>query len=254
MRLRPLIKNRDVVPLSEMLAWCKRQRRNAPENHPRFAAYTLLIDTLEHLSHAQDVTLLPTPRLEKLAAKARKLAGWEKTKPKQNPPESIPPGHRQCPKCRSVKLVGEFLQRATDKQRRIYGWHNKKSTRWVSNAYCKRCRTARIKRDRRKEKTRLLEQHPHYKLLRKLQQARRSTLRSLSTATDQHAQAFYTHRAAALIKVIQTVQHLLDTSPSTPIPTMSDWTQLLEENHRQTLLDLHHTLILQHLPGRSPTL
>lgn len=254
MKLHSFVMGRDTVPLFEVLRWCKHQRFGATEGTPRHATYTLLIQTLEHLGHAEDLTEIPAHKFERLALKARKLAGWETTRPKQAATQPIPPDHRHCPKCDQIKPDKEFLQRATDRQREVYGWHNKRTVRWVASPYCKRCRTNAIKGKRRKEKTKLLVQSPHFKLIYTLQQTRRSTLRSLSTATDPHAQTFYETKLQALHHAIQTLNHLLDTDPSTPIPSASDWTRLLEENHRQTLLDLHNTLILQRLPGRSPTL
>jgi len=57
-----------------------------------------------------------------------------------------------------------------------------------------------------------------------------------------------------LANAIDTLEHLLDTAPDAPIPPVSDWTQLLKEDERQKLSQLHHTLLMQRLPGRSPTL
>ena len=254
MRLRQLIKNRDNVPLHEALRWCRAQRRNARETHPRHATYTLLIDTLEHLAHTKDITVLPTLKLEKLILKARTLAGWETARPRPIPTAPIPPDHRQCPKCRSVKPDDQFLQQATDKQREVYGWHNKKSTRWVRSPFCKQCRTNSIKRKRRQTKIVQIKQNPHYRLMLQLQEKRKTTIRHERDAYNPHAREFYATKSHALTHAIAAVEHLLDTSPTTPLPPASDWTLLLEENHRQTLLTAYQTLILQHLPGRSPSI
>jgi hypothetical protein len=255
-RIRHLIKNRDTVPLSEMLRWCKAQRRNAPQRGPRHTAYTLLIDTLEHLSHTRDITQIPTEKLAKLCDKACAHAGWSDKRPRPLPTEPLPPDHRHCPKCREIKPDVQFLQQATDRQREAYGWRTKRSVRWVMSPYCKRCRTNTLKRRRRREKTKLLVQNPHMALVLTLRESVKTTRRALSTATAtaSHAKDFYETKLLALASAINTVEHLLDTSPDTPLPHASDWTQLLEEDHRQVLLTLHHQLILQRLPGRSPRL
>lgn len=254
MRIRHMIKNRDVVPLFEVLRWCRAQRRNARETHPRHATYTLLIDTLEHLAHTKDIVEISTPKLEKLILKARTLAGWETARPRPIPTAPIPPDHRQCPTCRQVKPDKEFLQQATDRQREVYGWRTKRSVRWVRSPFCKQCRTNSLKRKRRQAKTLELRKNPHYRLMLQLREKRKTTIRHERDAYNPHARAFYATKSHALTHAIQTVEHLLDTSPTTPLPPASDWTLLLEENHRQTLLTAYQTLILQHLPGRSPSI
>jgi hypothetical protein len=255
-RIRKFIKNRDIVPLSEVLRWCKAQRRAAPENTPRHATYVLLIEVLEHLSHTRDITQIPAEKLVKLCAKACAHAGWSTKRPRPVPTTPLPSGHRHCPKCLEIKPDVQFLQQATDRQRMVYGWHAKRTVRWVMSPYCKRCRTAAVKRRRRREKTKLLVQNPHMALVVILREKVKTTRRALSTATaaTSPAKDFYETKLRALSSAINTVEHLLDTSPDTPLPHASDWTQLLEENHRQALLNVHHQIILQRLPGRSPSL
>lgn len=254
MRLRHFVKNRDTVPLPETLRWCKAQRRNAQKNPSRHAAYTLLIDTLEHLAHTQDVAEIPTPKLEKLILKARNLAGWDTARPRPVPTVVVPPDHRHCPKCRQIKPDDQFLRQATDKQREVYGWRAKRSVRWVRSPICKQCRTNSLKRSRARAKTMELKRSPHYRLMLQLREKVKTAERCWRDAHNSHAKEFYATKSQALAHAIKTVEHLLDHHPDKPLPPVSEWTRLIKENHRQILLDLHHQLIMQRLPGRSPTL
>ena len=65
---------------------------------------------------------------------------------------------------------------------------------------------------------------------------------------------FYEAKTQALANAIDVLEHILDTVPDAPIPATSDWIQLLKEDERQKLRQLHHTLLMQRLPGRSPTI
>ncbi len=254
MRLKSVLMGRDIVPLSEMLAWCKAQRRHASKGTPRHATYDLLVQTLEHLRHEQDVEQIPTPKFIRLCEKARTHAGWARTIPKPEPDAPLPPDHRMCPKCKGIQPDREFLMQATDGQRKVYGWHTKRNTRWVTNAYCRRCRTNRIKRDRRNQKYAYLRSHPLTALILTLRESCRLSRRHLRAACNLHAVNFYEAKTQALANAIDTLEHLLDTAPDAPIPPVSDWTQLLKKDERQKLSQLHHTLLMQRLPGRSPTL
>lgn len=254
MKLRSVVKGRDIVPLSEVLAWCKAQRRGASEGTPRHATYTLLIQTLEQLSHTQDITDLPALKLGRLATKARELSGWSAARPRSQPAEPVPDGHRYCPKCEATKPETEFFIRATDRQRAAFNWGTRRAVRWLLNPYCQTCRTRKLQRQRRKTKVKQMESVPHLKLQLWLKQTIYATRKQARAATNHHAQTFYETKLQALHHAVNALNHLLDTDPSTPIPSASNWTLLLEEDHRQTLLHLHHQLILQRLPGRSPTL
>lgn len=254
MKLRYVVKGRDIVPLPEVLAWCKAQRRGAAEGTPRHATYTLLVQTLEQLAHAQDVTDIPALKLGRLATKAREISGWSTARPRPQPTEPVPDGYRHCPRCWATKPEKEFLIRATDKQRAAFNWGTRRAIRWLVNPYCQQCRTRNLQRQRRKTKLKELSAVPHLKLQVWLKQTIYATRKQAREATNHHAQTFYETKLQALHSAIKALNHLLDTDPSTPIPSASDWTQLLKENQRQVLLDLHNTLILQHLPGRSPTL
>ena len=254
MRLRSILMGRDIVPLSEMLAWCKAQRLHATEGTPRHTTYHLLVQTLEHLRHTKDVDVLPTPKFIRLCEKARTHAGWSKIRPKLTPTIEMPPDHRMCPKCKRIQPDREFLMQATDGQRKVYGWHTKRTIRWVTNAYCKRCRSNRIKRDRRNEKENYLRTHPITALILTLKQSCRVSRRHLRAASNLHAVNFYEAKTQALANAIDVLEHILDTVPDAPIPATSDWIQLLKEDERQKLRQLHHTLLMQRLPGRSPTI
>lgn len=254
MRLKSVLMGRDIVPLSEMLAWCKAQRRHASKGTPRHATYDLLVQTLEHLRHEQDVEQIPTPKFIRLCEKARTHAGWARTIPKPEPDAPLPPDHRMCPKCKGIQPDREFLMQATDGQRKVYGWHTKRNTRWVTNAYCRRCRTNRIKRDRRNQKYAYLRSHPLTALILTLRESCRLSRRHLRAACNLHAVNFYEAKTQALANAIDTLEHMLDTAPDAPIPPVSDWIQLLKEDERQKLSQLHHTLLMQRLPGRSPTI
>ena len=254
MRLKSVLMGRDIVPLSEMLAWCKAQRRHASKGTPRHATYDLLVQTLEHLRHEQDVEQIPAPKFIRLCEKARTHAGWARTIPKPEPDAPLPPDHRMCPKCKGIQPDREFLMQATDGQRKVYGWHTKRNTRWVTNAYCRRCRTNRIKRDRRNQKYAYLRSHPLTALILTLRESCRLSRRHLRAACNLHAVNFYEAKTQALANAIDTLEHMLDTVPDAPIPATSDWIQLLKEDERQKLRQLHHTLLMQRLPGRSPTI
>ena len=254
LRLRHMIKNRDTVPLSEAMTWCKAQRRGAAEGTPRHATYTLLIQTLEHIAHAHDVIDLPALKFRRLAAKARELSGWSAARPRSQPVEPVPDGYRYCPRCEAAKPEKAFLIRATDRQRAAFNWGPRRAVRWLFNPYCQTCRTRKLQRQRRKTKVKQMEAVPHLKMQVWLKQAVYATRKQARAATNHHAQTFYETKLQALNRAMNALNHLLDTDPDKPIPSASDWTRLLEENHRQTLMHLHHQLIMQRLPGRSPTL
>lgn len=110
------------------------------------------------------------------------------------------------------------FQQATDKQREVYGWRTKRSVRWVRSPFCKQCRTNSLKRKRRQARTVEIKQNPHYRLMLQLQEKRKTTIRHERDAYNPHAKEFYAKRAQALTRAIQTVEHLLDTSPTTPYP------------------------------------
>ena len=256
MRLRSLLMGRDSVPVSELLAWFKAQRRHAAEGTPRHSAYALLIQTIEHLAHTRDLSTIPAHKLEKLCARARVECGWEQHRP---PPLDanlpLPPDHKQCTRCRLVKHAKEFRRRATDRERAHYGWSNKVSVRWVASAYCGQCRTARIKRERKKARAAALNTHPLYALSRRLANALKSTKHRLKAArTGTAVPDFYRERARCLNLAIGVVDEHINTGVSLPEKTRSDWTLLLPEEDRKRLFDLYGEVLSQHLPGRTPAI
>lgn len=252
MRIKLLLMGRETIPIHELIAWCKAQRRHATEGTPRYATYTLLIETLEHLSHVRDVMGVPAEKFERLCAKARATCGWVQHRvPPPDPDLPVPPDHRQCLRCRQVKPNTQFQRRATDKERAAYGWNNKVSVRWVTNAYCKQCRTNRIKRERRRAKTALLKTEAHTSLQLKLADKIAHTKQKLRTGTS--VPDFYRLRLACL----KTARGALETHINTGTPcdeALVDWTLLLPSQDRAQLFDAYQEVLEQHLPGRTPTI
>lgn len=247
MRIKKLTKCRDIVPLSEVLAWCKRQRRHAPEGTPRHATYVLLIETLEHLRHERDVEDIPTTRLEKLTARARTICGWVTPRLSTTPPPGthVPADHKFCPKCRCVKPTDAFLRRVTDRQRQVFGWNNKRSIRWMLNPYCQQCRTNNIRRRHRRAMRVHLCSTPITAL--RVYLLRRLRFQPHPLPSHPAAINFYAERRRALELAIAALDHL-----TTDPPPRADWHSLLEDTDRRRLIDAYHLLLMQRLPGRSP--
>ena len=254
MRLRSLLMGRDNVPVSELLAWFKAQRLHAKEGTPRHSTYALLIQTVDHLAHTRDLSTIPAHKLEKLCARARVECGWEPHRPL--PPDAdlyIPPDHKQCTRCRVVKPTKEFQRRATDKERAHYGWSNRVSVRWVSGVYCKSCRTARIKRERKKARAAALNTHPLYALRARLTNAMNSTKHRLKAArTGTAVPDFYRERVRCLALALAEVEARVDGGSNEPPP--EDWTQLLSPQDRTQLFAAYQEVLSQHLPGRTPAI
>jgi len=255
MRLRSLLMGRDNVPVSELLAWFKTQLRQAAKGTPRHGAYALLIQTVDHLAHTRDLSVLPAHKIERLCARARVECGWEQHRPPSldaNLP--IPPDHRQCTRCRLIKPTKAFRRRATDRERAAFGWNNRVSVRWIASAYCQQCRTNRIRRERKKSREAALKTNPLYALRSRLANGMRNTQHKLRTArTGTAVPDFYRERVRCLKLAIQSLDDRINQGETLDLDNF-DWTQLLPPQDRAQLFDAYQEVLSQHLPGRTPTI